>query len=375
MHKIKNIEFLRVIGCVAILFLHLFNKTLYKYFPDIHFYRHLYNVTSNGQKAVDLFFILSGLFFAWKLNTKYSIWDFVKKKIIRLWPVLIFLLLITSVASLFGIYNFNLYDKILALVGLNGTGLIMIKTTSNAGLFWYVSAMFWVLLLFYYLRKYFDKKNVDLFIAFCIYFSYAFLIHAKGGKINHSDQNFYYIFNVGMLRALGGIGLGYFIGDWYRNNEIKIKELILNVWQKVGLTILEFMCLYFIINNLMLRQLKYGNDMIYIIAFVSIIILFLINKGYISRLINDTKIGDASVFCAKYTYSIYMMQFFVFNIVNRLVWQKYPEFVISHQIINVVLTLLCAIIFGVFTYYFVEKKFADYFMRSREIKLESKNVK
>ncbi|MBQ8459719.1 acyltransferase [bacterium] len=361
MQKIKNIELLRVIGCVAILFLHLFHKTLCNYFPDIHFYQHMYNATSNGQKAVDLFFMLSGLFFAWKLNTKYGIWDFVKKKIIRLWPVLIFLLLLTTVASLFGIYKFNMYDKILALVGLNGTGWIMVKGVSNAGVFWYVSSMFWVLLLFYYLRKYFNKKNVDLFISIVVYFSYAFLIHAKGGKINSADQNFYYIFNVGILRALGGIGIGYFIGDWYRNNEEKIRAWSVTVLQKIALTVLEFMCLFFIINNLMLRRLKYGNDMIYIVTFVVIIVLFLLNKGYISRLLNDTKIGDVSVFCAKYTYSIYMMQFFVFNIINAFVWKRFPDFVLSHQIINVEFTLLCVIIFGIFTYHFVEKPCVDYF--------------
>jgi peptidoglycan/LPS O-acetylase OafA/YrhL len=111
----------------------------------------------------------------------------------------------------------------------------------------------------------------------------------------------------------------------------------------------------------MLRKLKYGNDMIYIVTFVAIIVLFLINKGYISNLINNTKLGNASAFCAKYTYSIYMMQFFVFNIVNTFVWQRFPDFVVNHPLINVEMTFLCVMIFGIFTYYLVEKPCINYF--------------
>ena len=61
MQKIKNLEFLRIIGCLAIIFVHLFsNSKLHQSFADISLYHTLYNMTNNGQKAVDLFFILSG---------------------------------------------------------------------------------------------------------------------------------------------------------------------------------------------------------------------------------------------------------------------------------------------------------------------------
>lgn len=50
MQKIKNIEFLRVIGCIAIVLLHLFNKELWKFFTDVNFYNSLKSMTANGQK-------------------------------------------------------------------------------------------------------------------------------------------------------------------------------------------------------------------------------------------------------------------------------------------------------------------------------------
>ena len=66
MSKIKNLEFLRIIGFISILFLHLFKCRLHVVFPDIVSYGKLAQMCFNGQIAVDLFFILSGFFFAFK---------------------------------------------------------------------------------------------------------------------------------------------------------------------------------------------------------------------------------------------------------------------------------------------------------------------
>ena len=189
MNKIKNIEFLRVIGCLAIILLHLFNNTrLHGLFGDIEIYDKLFRMTSNGQKAVDLFFMLSGFFFALKVDTTKSIWEFLKNKLIRLYPVLIFITLLCFVASLFGAMEFTLYDNILSLLCLNGTSLFISR--GNIHIFWYVSAMLWTFLLFYYLLKNYEKKHVNLFIAILIFFCYSFIIHAKSGKINHNIQTF-----------------------------------------------------------------------------------------------------------------------------------------------------------------------------------------
>ena len=91
MKKFRNLELLRIIGCIAIILLHLFNNArLHGLFGNIRLYDKLFKMTSNGQKAVDLFFILSGFFFALKYNSSQSICEFLKKKIIRLYPVFIF---------------------------------------------------------------------------------------------------------------------------------------------------------------------------------------------------------------------------------------------------------------------------------------------
>lgn len=355
MQKLKNIEFLRIVGCLAIILLHLFNNNrLHGLFGDIELYDKIFKMTSNGQKAVDLFFMLSGFFFALKLDTTKSLWEFLKNKLIRLYPVLIFISILCYIMSRFGIIKYKLYDNILGLCGIDGTSLVI--NHGNTGIFWYVSAMLWILIFFYYLLKNYDKKHVNLFISLLVFFCYSFLIHAKGGKINDHTQTFDYIYNVGMMRGFGGIGLGYLIAEWYKNNINTISNLTLSIKSKIAITGLEFICLYFIINNLMLHKLQYKNHMIFIISFIAIIVLFLIKQGFISKLL-DNKFGGV---LSKYTYSLYMTHIMAFDLFCKYLWKHCPEWVHAHPVQNVIYTLIGVFILGVFTYHFVEKPSTAY---------------
>ena len=362
MSKIRNIEFLRLIGCIVIICFHLFkNSRLHGLFADINLYDHLFKMTCNGQKAVDLFFILSGVFFVLTFKSSISLWTFLKKKLVRLYPVLIFCMLLYFVFSFTGLVKFTLYDNILNLLCLNGTGMVL--EVKNVGQFWYVSSMLWVLTLLFYLLKNVDKKYVDLFVALSVFTVYTFLIQAKGGKINNHEQTFYYIFNVGMMRAIGGIGLGYFIGDWYKRNVDKIQNCIISLKSKILLTICEFVCLYFIINNLLLHKLCFKNHMIFIVAFVGIIVLFMFNKGFISKFFDK----DIYVNLSKYTYSIYMTHIFIYEMFQNLIWKIHPGFVYSYPILNIFLVLSTAICMGIFTYHLVEEPCTKYFKQKANL--------
>ena len=224
--------------------------------------------------------------------------------------------------------------------------------------------MLWVFLLFYYLLKNYDKKHVNLFMALLIFFCYSFLIHAKGGKINHNIQTFEFIFNVGMMRGFAGIGVGYFIAQWFRENIDAIKAFVPNILQKLLITVLEFMCVFFIINNLMLHQPNFKNDMVYIVVFIIAIVLFLIKKGFVSQLLEN----DIWVNLSQYTYSFYMTHIVVYNILRGTFWKMHSVWIYSHPILNVVFTLILVFLLGVFTYHFVELPANKYFARQKMVK-------
>ena len=113
----------------------------------------------------------------------------------------------------------------------------------------------------------------------------------------------------------------------------------------------------------MLHKLKFNNQIVFIIAFVAVIVAFLINKGFISRFFNK----DWCVNVAKYTYSFYMTHIFIFNVFKNSIWKNNPEIIIAHPYSNLFITLSLVFILGVFTYHFVEAPCAKYF--------KNKNVK
>lgn len=341
--RIKNMEFLRIIGCLAIIVHHFFYPKImlgYEIFSKFH------NMTSNGQKAVDLFFIISGFFFIYTYKNN-SLYEFLKKKIIRFWPVLIFVLILGAIIPYI---DFDFYSTIITLGGLNGT--ILIYKNQGVGVeapFWYISSLLWTLLLFKYLLMNYSKKNVDLFIAISVFISYSLLIHNQGGGI-YGQAKFFGFINSAMCRAIGGIGIGYFIGQFYKKNINIIKNLNLNIIKKSAITVVEFCCLFFIINNLIFHKLKFDNQIVFIIVFALTIILFLIKQGYISQFLEK----DIFYKISKYTFAVYLTHriiaqgFVAFYKNNINAVQSYPIFFILGY-------LICAIIFGIATYYIIEQ--------------------
>ncbi len=361
MGKIKNLEFLRVIGCLAIVLLHLFKTDFLGVFRSVHFYNNIMHFTRDGQKAVELFFILSGFFFAFKLNTAASLWEFLKKKIIRLYPVLIGCIILSGIISLFGILKFDLYSNFLVLCGALATPFDKNMPGVQVRPYWYVSGMLWCLLTYYYLLKNFNKKFVNLIIFVITFVTYALVIQVNGGKINNGCPTIYYIVTSKLLRAFAGIGLGYFIGNWWRENGERISQISLNIYQKLLCTVAELACLFFIIFNLMFHKVVYKNDMIFIVIFAITIMLFVAKKGYISQVLNDTKLGDISVFFAKYTYSIYMVHAIVLYTAAGSVWKYHKDIVFLHPYLNFCVTMLVMLGLGVVMYHFVEEPCMNYF--------------
>ena len=73
----------------------------------------------NGNKAVEFFFIISGFFLIYGFNKNLSTFDFIKKKIIRLSPLMLFFNIIYIIISLFTkSIKYDTYNNILSLLFL-----------------------------------------------------------------------------------------------------------------------------------------------------------------------------------------------------------------------------------------------------------------
>lgn len=346
--KIYNIEFLRVLACLTIILMHLFNNfCLHSIYPNIALYKTLFVNLSHGQLAVDLFFIISGFFFIYKINTGISMFNFLKKKLFKFWPVLFCMVLMSALTSFFiPTLKFSIYENILVLIGLNGTG--MFNVWGNIFQFWYVSSMMWCLCFYFYLYKYYEQKSVNLIIAIIVFLSYTMIISSFKGNIYGKIENFYNLLNVGILRALAGIGIGYFVGLWYVHRQRNINST--RVIVKYIVSLVEILCIFFIIKNFMFYTRAYNNDIIYIIVFALTIVLFSCKYGYVSQFLNKPFWEKLS----RYTYSIYMVHTSIYVVYKNTLWSD-KNFVQSYPVLQIIIALVTVLILGVCLYHFVEQ--------------------
>ena len=340
----------------VVVILHLFVYANY-YLNELFYKKYLSNF-DDADKAVEFFFIISGFFLIYGFNKNLSTFDFIKKKIIRLSPLMLFFNIIYLILSLFTkSIKYDTYNNILSLLFLGNIGVT--KAHGNLGIVWYVSVLFWVSFLYFYLLKYFERKNINLFSAISIWFSYVFMIQARGGNISHHIKTYNNIFVVGLLRGLGGMGIGYFIGLIYKENKDKIENMKFNKATTFFITLLEVFLFSWSVYYLIIHKMSYKNNIIFILFFNILFILFLIKKGLFTKLLDN----NLSVILGRYSYSIYITHSFVLNMLRTFFWKKYINIIIVHPLLNVVMTMLLVLILSILVYHLVEKPSAEYLRR------------
>lgn len=351
-----NIDFLRFIFAIIIILYHFCHAGKGSFFlgtfKNISEVANFSSMTSFGNLAVDFFFIIAGFFLFYRRDFGIKISDFVKSRIIRLYPLV---LLYSIISILFGFFvykinNYIPYEQILRLLLIDNIGLNLV----HSGITWYVSVLFWCSLFYFYIIKYFEKKYIDLFIPLIIIFCYSFLIHAYKGNITGHTQSFDFIYNAGVLRGLAGLGLGIIIAKIY--SELGDLNNKISFYSKIIYSIAEGVLLYFVINFTCLKKLSYYSNFIIIVAFAILFFLFLLNKGYISNLLNNRFLG----YLGRYTYSIFIIHRFVQNTIKIYVLPINTNFVSNHIYITIFLVTLLCIIAGIITYYLIEKPSFNY---------------
>lgn len=349
-HRFQNVEFLRFIFVISIIIYHLFTGWLPAYCDSVPLFKTLFETTRDAVRAVDFFFIISGFFLVYTFKKDLSVIDFIKKKIIRLWPVAVFAVGAWTVIYLLGFITPERYgtlDNVFGLFMINNIGI-----TTGIGIniqSWYVSSLILVLLFYFYMLKYLERPVVNLIISVITLFCYSFLVHIQKGSLTGEIETYYYIFNVGVMRAFAGCGLGYLIANSgicsNIRKEYSLKTRLISGFIELGL-------LVFLVYNMFFNKLVYTNDMIFVLAFVLLFIIFIKNCGLFSILFSN-KISD---FFGKYTYSIYMAHRISFAILSVTLWKT--AFVARHSYMTILYSIIIAILFGILVYYLIEKPFA-----------------
>lgn len=351
--RFKNVDFLRFLFAAGIVYLHLCGKILQQapHGTDIFkIYKYMETQCINANMIVDCFFIIAGFFLMQNFINKKQHWfEFTIRKIIRLWPVLAFFTLIDIIIHIQVLNYYELYPSIINLLFLQSIGLTSQYTNYN----WYISALFWVSIFYYYILSNFQKKYVNLTIVLCIYFSLLGLINYHSAQIYKIDT-FLYFFNAGLMRALAGLGIGYFIGIIFNKTKTVIEGNFNDIKSFTFFSFIEITTSVFLIQNFFFVNFISANNLIFYISFSVLFFLMLIKKGVLSKLFENEKLA----FFGKYSYSIYVMQGIAFIILGNNLWNK-PDF-IKNIPVCICISLIFSILLGILTHYLVERPSFNY---------------
>lgn len=340
--RFKNIDFLRFILAVIIVIFH------YRGYFNFQLFAHC-NV------CVDFFFIIAG-FFLFKNIKGGDTFSFAKKRFLRLVPMLWLIVGLVLLVSLF-ISNIkcSLGDNILRLFFLQSLGFSPETNGKNTGLVvtWFIPVLFWVSIFYFYIHKIFEKKYLNLIIWLIIIFSYV--LYYSGNKFGTGGHahTLYHFADVGVLRGLAGIGLGYFISMLYKTDFLKNCTTGIK-WFITGCEIflMSFLAYYLLFTT----KLPGKSGFVYIVTFSMLFYLFLSKQGYISKFFEKdfwTALGNSS-------YAIYIMHFPMFRILHFTIYKHYSDFVSTHSILVFAIQTMLAILFGIFIHYIFEKPVGKY---------------
>lgn len=349
MEKIKNIEFLRFALILSVIATHL-KQVLGMFADKIPMYNAMKSAINWGWLSVDCFFMIAGFFMFLKTDFSQNFYNFAKKKFMRLMPLLWISLLLMLIVSTFTPIRLSFCDDIFMILNIHNVGLTF--RTGDIGPSWFLSALFWTMCFYFYLKKCINEKLFNLITACIILFCYSFFIHSHVGHY----LNEAFVFNIGVMRAFAGLGVGYFLAMIYKDNYEKIQNTVLNIYQKLLLTAGEIVIFGFIFWNTCFHKMQYNNKMIIIISYIALLGLFIYKKGYFSRILDN----NFSVFLGQFTFSIFVNHILIVKLWTIYICKQHFDWVISHPVLNIFLLYVVIFLFSMLVYYFAEKPCAEY---------------
>lgn len=199
-NRYQNVDALRFIFAIIIVYFHVLHSNIIPFVgASEKIYTNLAVNCANAGWIVECFFIVGGAFLykTYVSNPKLTVTEFFCRKVIRLWPVLFFSIILAVLTG-----RNNIYVGLFNALFLQCTGL----SFAYKGIVWYVSPFFWVsVFLFTILRKC-KREVVQVVLPLMVYFSYVVNINYSEGAFGR--ETIFFFLNLGMLRAIAGLGLG-----------------------------------------------------------------------------------------------------------------------------------------------------------------------
>ena len=156
-----------------------------------------------------------------------------------------------------------------------------------------------------------------------------------------------------MLFRSALIGFGILLYQFFNKinwDNVKTNPIILTLLEAGLISYLTWGCVF--------KRFK-ETYMVMLIASVSLFVLFLINRGYISRFFNRPIFSSIG----KYAFAIYIMQEVSFVFFKNYIWRN-EILVTTYPVLTIFISLALSIFLGVLTYHLVENPCAKYLKKN-----------
>lgn len=294
------------------------------------------NCSMTGSNVVNAFFIISGffIFYSFFKKPEQGLKEYIIKRLFRLWPVLIFSLLICLLIG-----EFNRYDILNIFFISDGIGFV--KQASHNAASWFVCALLFLSIFYAYILKYLNT-NTSLFVCSIIaFFGLIILGNAETGFYAHIIYK-PLLLTTGMVRGLTFIATGIILGKIALKQNLNIQE---SFFSKFVFTILEFCLLGCFLYYSVFHLSNFKADIYYQLLFIGVFLSFIYNKGLLSKLCNTKTLARFG----NYAFSIYLIHFPVISLCRKFVYEHFSDK------FCIVTTVLLCILLGIIVYYFIEE--------------------
>ena len=313
-----NLNFLKIIFLVVVILYHFIRKM---------------GFWCQGGYAVELFFIISGFLCAVTFNKNLSIPDFLKKKTCSFIPFLIFAILTLLP---FRTYNItNILNNILLIPFFHYNLFVIVS--------WYINIWFWISLCLFYMQKTLKKEQIIWIISLSVFISVCLMLsYNKWTTVERIG-----FLNVGFLRGIAGMGIGYLLSIIPYKNSIThlTKQLSMKY---ISYTILEFLILGYTVGCMFIKN-WYISPYYILLSSTGLVYLFLQKKGGLSQITNHPIFFNLG----KFLLPIYLLQEAPLQLFNILL-KKHKNFIMMFPYPSIIITSLFVILWGIISYYLIK---------------------
>ncbi len=340
--RYSNIDFIRFIFSVIIVYFHILHANILPYTNGQNLYVDLQTMTQGAGRIVEGFLLMAGFFLyqSYQKHRTKSFFEFTLDKLARLWPVYAFSVLL----SIF-FYKSSPESIILDLCFLRCTGISM----DYKGITWYIGPFFWSCLIIFAVLKYFDSRKTPILLATMAYLGYCVNLNSTHGGLGR--ETIFSFLSLGMLRILSGLCVGCLLAiflksckKYYIPKHANLRTTVIII------SIIELVTLGILLSYFLIGKPQFNNAFATIIIFIAYFTCALNNTGLISKLTNHKFFS----FMGKYAYAIYVMQQSSFFILSKTLWTK-CEFLYAHTYRALVISIIFSVLLGIAVYHLIEQ--------------------